>query len=48
MAIGVKAGRMMFQRGTKAQWEASNLVLLDGELAIEADTTKIKVGDGKH
>lgn len=48
MAIGVKAGRMMFQRGTKAQWEASNLVLLDGELAIEADTTKIKIGDGKH
>lgn len=48
MAIGVKAGRIMFQRGTKAQWEASNLVLLDGELAIEADTTKIKIGDGKH
>lgn len=48
MAIGVKAGRIMFQRGTKAQWESSNLVLLDGELAIEADTTKIKIGDGKH
>lgn len=48
MAIGVKSGRIMFQRGTKAQWEASNLVLLDGELAIEADTTKIKIGDGKH
>lgn len=37
----------MFQRGTKAEWEDSKLILLDGELAIESDTTKIKVGDGK-
>lgn len=47
MAIGVKSGRIMFQRGTKAEWEASKLILLDGELAIESDTTKIKIGDGK-
>ena len=47
MAIGVKSGRIVFQRGTKAEWEASNFILLDGELAIESDTTKIKIGDGK-
>lgn len=47
MAIGVKSGRIMFQRGTKAEWENSKLILLDGELAVESDTTKIKIGDGK-
>lgn len=47
MAIGVKSGRIMFQRGTKAEWENSKLILLDGELAIESDTSKIKIGDGK-
>lgn len=47
MAIGVKSGRIMFQRGTKAEWENSKLILLDGELAVESDTSKIKIGDGK-
>ena len=40
-------GRFQFQRGTKAQWEESEIVLLDGEIAIESDTTKMKAGDGK-
>lgn len=47
MALGMVSGRFQFQRGTKAQWEASDIVLLDGEIAIESDTTKMKAGDGK-
>ena len=47
MAIGVLNGRFQFQRATKKEWEDSNIVLLDGELALESDTTKIKAGDGK-
>ena len=47
MAIGVLNGRFQFQRATKKEWEDSNIVLLDGEIALESDTTKIKAGDGK-
>ena len=47
MALGVLNGRFQFQRATKKEWEDSNIVLLDGELALESDTTKIKAGDGK-
>ena len=47
MALGVLSGRFQFQRATKKEWEDSNIVLLDGELALESDTTKIKAGDGK-
>lgn len=47
MALGMVNGRFQFQRGTKAQWEESEIVLLDGEIAIESDTTKMKAGDGK-
>ena len=47
MALGVFNGRFQFQRATKEEWEDSNIVLLDGELALESDTTKIKAGDGK-
>ena len=47
MALGVLSGRFQFKRATKKEWEESNIVLLDGELALESDTTKIKAGDGK-
>ena len=47
MALGMVSGRFQFQRATKKEWEDSNIVLLDGELALESDTTKIKAGDGK-
>ena len=47
MALGMVNGRFQFQRATKEQWEDSELVLLDGEIAIESDTTKMKAGDGK-
>lgn len=46
MAQVVKQGRFQFQRASKAEREKSDLVLLDGELAIESDTRKMKVGDG--
>ena len=47
MAIGIKTGRFQFQRGTKADWEKADLILLDGELAFEQDTRKFKMGDGR-
>ena len=47
MALGMVSGRFQFQRATKAEWEQSDIGLLDGEIAIESDTTKMKAGDGK-
>lgn len=40
------AFRIQARRGTAAEWESANPILLDGEWAIEKDTRKIKVGDG--
>lgn len=40
------AQRIQFRRGTAAQWAASNPVLAEGELAVELDTGKYKLGDG--
>lgn len=38
---------IMIQRyKTKAEWTAANPVLLVGELGIESDTHKAKIGDG--
>jgi hypothetical protein len=34
------------RRGTAAQWTASNPVLAEGEVGLETDTRKFKVGDG--
>lgn len=47
MALGMVNGRFQFQRAAKKDWEDSDIVLLDGEIAIESDTTKMKAGDGK-
>ena len=38
--------RFQFNRGTAAAWTASNLVLTAGEMGVETDTGKFKVGDG--
>ena len=38
--------RLRLRRDTAANWTASNPVLLNGEVGIEADTRNIKVGDG--
>ncbi|NLJ90722.1 MAG: hypothetical protein GX323_07450, partial [Clostridiales bacterium] len=40
------AYRVQIRRGTAAQWQQANPVLLDGEFAIEKDTRKFKIGDG--
>ena len=51
MATGVIQGRFQFQGGTKKDWEASELVLLENEIAIErneeTNSIKMRVGDGK-
>lgn len=44
----VTLGRFAFQHRSKAEWEASQLILYAGELAVEGDTGLMKVGDGKH
>ena len=38
--------RIQLRRGTAEQWTSANPVLLEGELGLETDTGKIKVGDG--
>ncbi|MFR9296356.1 MAG: hypothetical protein ACLVLI_01415, partial [Aedoeadaptatus pacaensis] len=44
----VTLGRFAFQYRSKSEWEASQLILYAGELAVEGDTGLMKVGDGKH
>lgn len=41
MAINIK-----LRRGTQAQWSAANPVLGIGEIVVETDTRKVKIGDG--
>lgn len=38
--------RLSIRRGLKDAWEEENTILLDGELAWESDTRRLKVGDG--
>lgn len=46
MAIANIGGRFQFMRATKKEWEEWGGILLDGEIAIESDTQKMKFGDG--
>jgi hypothetical protein len=39
-------GAIVQRNGTAAAWTAANPILLAGELALETDTSKIKIGDG--
>lgn len=39
-------GTIQFRRGTSAQWTSTNPTLAQGELGIELDTNKFKIGDG--
>ena len=41
-------GIVKHRRKTAADWILDNTVLLDGEIAIETDTKKIKIGDGTN
>ena len=39
-------GRFAFRYDTAANWTAANPLLLGGEIGIESDTNKFKIGDG--
>lgn len=38
--------QIQFRRGTASQWTAADTVLASGEMGIETDTKKFKIGDG--
>lgn len=38
--------QIQIRRGNAAAWTAANPILAEGEMALETDTSKIKVGDG--
>lgn len=40
------ADRIMLRRDTAANWNTANPVLMEGELGIENDTNKMKIGNG--
>lgn len=40
--------RVQHKRMTAAQWRASSVILLAGELGVESDTGFVKVGDGTN
>lgn len=40
------ASRIQFRRGTAVEWSTANPILAEGELGVELDTSKCKVGDG--
>jgi hypothetical protein len=40
------AMRIQFRRGTATQWTNANPILAAGELGLETDTQKFKIGDG--
>lgn len=40
------AVKIQIRRGTAAAWTSANSILADGELGIETDTRKIKIGNG--
>ena len=39
--------RVQHKRMSARDWASSTLVLLDGELGVESDTGKVKVGNGR-
>ena len=46
MATKTLNTKIQLRNGTAAEWTAKNPVLLKGEMGVETDTHKIKVGDG--
>lgn len=38
--------RIQIRRGVSSEWTAKNPVLAEGELALESDTKRYKIGDG--
>ena len=39
-------GIFQFRRGTAAEWIAADTILLDGEVGVETDSQRIKIGNG--
>ena len=48
MATNTLNTRIILKNDTAANWSTSTLVLLSGEIAIESDTRKAKIGDGTN
>ena len=46
MATQTIDGHVQQRRDTASNWSTENPVLLDGEIGIETDTLKAKIGDG--
>jgi hypothetical protein len=40
------AVQIQLRRGTESAWTAANPLLADGEMGLESDTAKFKIGDG--
>jgi hypothetical protein len=40
------AVQIQFRRGTASAWTTANPTLAEGEMGIETDTDKFKIGDG--
>ena len=40
--------QFQFRRGTSSQWNTTNPLLADGEIGIETDTNKFKLGNGTN
>ena len=40
------ADRILFRKDTAANWTSNNPVLADGEIGIETDSKRMKLGDG--
>jgi len=40
------ADKIQFRRDTSVNWASVNPILAQGELGLELDTTKYKIGDG--
>jgi len=38
--------QLQFRRGTSSEWTSANSVLALGELGLETNTNKFKIGDG--
>jgi len=42
------SSKILLRRGTAAEWSSANPILGNGELGIETDTLKIKIGNGSN
>lgn len=38
--------QLQFRRGTAARWQNANPILAAGEMGLEGDTDRFKIGDG--